>query len=57
MFLIMLQMLSISITLKAFAKLVKKSYEYVNLRTVGIQISHPKAISFFKYGYPQFIHI
>jgi hypothetical protein len=31
MFLIMLQMLSISITLKAFAKLVKKSYEYVNL--------------------------
>jgi hypothetical protein len=57
MFLIMLQMLSIGITLKSFVELVKKSYEYVNLRTVGIQISHPKAISFFEYGYPQFIHI
>ena len=28
------------------AKLVRKSYEYVNLRSVGIQISHPKAIPF-----------
>jgi hypothetical protein len=39
-------MLSICITLNAFAELVKKNYEYVNLRTVGVQIRHPKAILF-----------